>query len=147
MSSSVICQPWQVARFVTELTIFVPLPMCLFYTIKHGHALKRFCRKQHVSLPCLEIRLNRDVEILFFDVDALVPSVVDQDVRIGTSKEAWLRPMMEQNVRDGCHVPDPCLSSPCPQHSSCVDTWEEYECRCDAGKCTIPNISFPAYEQ
>ncbi|XP_037498235.1 protocadherin-like wing polarity protein stan isoform X1 [Rhipicephalus sanguineus] len=56
-----------------------------------------------------------------------------QDVRIGTSKEAWLRPVMEQNVRDGCHVPDPCLSSPCPQHSTCVDTWEEFECRCDAG--------------
>ncbi|KAM7293930.1 protocadherin-like wing polarity protein stan, partial [Ixodes scapularis] len=56
-----------------------------------------------------------------------------QDVRIGTSKEAWLRPVVEHNVRDGCHAPDPCLSGPCPEHSVCTDAWEQHQCKCDPG--------------
>lgn len=47
-----------------------------------------------------------------------------------------MRPVVEHNVRDGCHAPDPCLSGPCPEHSVCTDAWEQHQCKCDPGEGT-----------
>ncbi|XP_017706232.1 PREDICTED: cadherin EGF LAG seven-pass G-type receptor 1 [Rhinopithecus bieti] len=40
---------------------------------------------------------------------------------------------LKVRVKDGCDVGDPCTSSPCPPHSRCHDTWEDYSCICDKG--------------
>lgn len=40
-----------------------------------------------------------------------------QDVRVGSSKNAWLRPTHEGGVRDGCIASDPCTSHQCPPNS------------------------------
>ncbi|KAG8196305.1 hypothetical protein JTE90_013792 [Oedothorax gibbosus] len=56
-----------------------------------------------------------------------------QDVRIDMNRDAWLRPSLESNVREGCRVPNPCHSNPCPKNSTCVDNWGQYECQCDMG--------------
>ncbi|XP_076313585.1 protocadherin-like wing polarity protein stan isoform X2 [Tachypleus tridentatus] len=56
-----------------------------------------------------------------------------QDVVVGNSHSAWLRPTIANNVKEGCHVTNPCHSSPCPEHSTCVDMWESYRCECDLG--------------
>uniref|UniRef100_A0A8I5NUN2 Cadherin EGF LAG seven-pass G-type receptor 1 n=1 Tax=Papio anubis TaxID=9555 RepID=A0A8I5NUN2_PAPAN len=40
---------------------------------------------------------------------------------------------LKVRVKDGCDVEDPCTSSPCPPHSRCHDTWEDYSCICDKG--------------
>ncbi|KAK3536667.1 hypothetical protein QTP86_016092, partial [Hemibagrus guttatus] len=37
------------------------------------------------------------------------------------------------NVEDGCHVSDPCASSPCPAHSTCTKHWDSYTCTCLPG--------------
>lgn len=37
-------------------------------------------------------------------------------------------------VRDGCDVPDACVSSLCPTHSRCVDNWASHSCVCEPGK-------------
>lgn len=56
-----------------------------------------------------------------------------QDVWVGSSKNTWLRPTYEDNVRDGCVASDPCTSRPCPPNAQCINTWQGYECRCDNG--------------
>ncbi|XP_023244632.1 protocadherin-like wing polarity protein stan isoform X2 [Centruroides sculpturatus] len=56
-----------------------------------------------------------------------------QNVKIGNNQEAWLRPTVETNVREGCRVPNPCHSNTCPAHSQCIDLWEDYKCQCDPG--------------
>ncbi|XP_036093576.1 cadherin EGF LAG seven-pass G-type receptor 1 isoform X5 [Rousettus aegyptiacus] len=40
---------------------------------------------------------------------------------------------LKVRVKDGCDVEDPCASSPCPQHSRCLDAWDSYTCVCDKG--------------
>ncbi|XP_068125539.1 cadherin EGF LAG seven-pass G-type receptor 2 isoform X2 [Hyperolius riggenbachi] len=37
------------------------------------------------------------------------------------------------NVESGCSFPDPCDSSPCPDHSYCRDDWDNYSCACHPG--------------
>ncbi|XP_069162090.1 protocadherin-like wing polarity protein stan isoform X3 [Procambarus clarkii] len=56
-----------------------------------------------------------------------------KDVRVGSSKNAWLRPTHEDGVRDGCVASDPCTSRPCPPNSQCINTWQGYECQCNKG--------------
>ncbi|GFR09111.1 protocadherin-like wing polarity protein stan [Trichonephila clavata] len=56
-----------------------------------------------------------------------------QDVRIDMNREAWLRPSLESNVKEGCRVQNPCHGNPCPQNSTCVDLWGHYECQCEMG--------------
>ncbi|KAM9408206.1 cadherin EGF LAG seven-pass G-type receptor 2 [Pholidichthys leucotaenia] len=34
------------------------------------------------------------------------------------------------NVEQGCSVPDPCSSNPCPPNSYCSDDWDSYSCTC-----------------
>lgn len=38
------------------------------------------------------------------------------------------------NVEQGCSLPDPCGSSPCPVNSYCSDNWDSYSCTCLAGQ-------------
>lgn len=45
---------------------------------------------------------------------------------------------LKVRVKDGCDVEDPCASSPCPQHSRCLDTWDSYTCVCDKGGAAAP---------
>ncbi|XP_045101942.1 protocadherin-like wing polarity protein stan isoform X7 [Portunus trituberculatus] len=56
-----------------------------------------------------------------------------KDVWVGSSKNTWLRPTYEDNVRDGCVATDPCTSRPCPPNARCINTWQGYECQCDSG--------------
>ncbi|KAG7177210.1 Cadherin EGF LAG seven-pass G-type receptor 3-like [Homarus americanus] len=56
-----------------------------------------------------------------------------KDVRVGNSKNAWLRPTHEEGVRDGCVASDPCTSRPCPPSSQCINTWQGYDCQCNNG--------------
>ncbi|XP_023558333.1 cadherin EGF LAG seven-pass G-type receptor 1 isoform X2 [Octodon degus] len=44
-----------------------------------------------------------------------------------------MKDALQVRVKDGCDAEDPCLSSPCPQHSRCRDTWDGYSCDCDRG--------------
>ncbi|XP_056129029.1 cadherin EGF LAG seven-pass G-type receptor 2 [Lampris incognitus] len=37
------------------------------------------------------------------------------------------------NIEQGCNVPDPCGSSPCPVNSYCSDDWDSYSCTCHTG--------------
>ena len=57
-----------------------------------------------------------------------------QDVRIDMNRDAWLRPSLESNVREGCRVQNPCHANPCPSNSTCIDLWDLHECICDMGK-------------
>lgn len=45
---------------------------------------------------------------------------------------------LKVRVKDGCDVEDPCASSPCPQHSRCLDAWDSYTCVCDKGGAAAP---------
>lgn len=45
---------------------------------------------------------------------------------------------LKVRVKDGCDVEDPCASSPCPQHSRCLDAWDTYTCVCDKGGPAAP---------
>ncbi|CAL1293860.1 unnamed protein product [Larinioides sclopetarius] len=56
-----------------------------------------------------------------------------QDVRIDMNRDAWLRPSLDSNVKEGCRVQNPCHGNPCPQNSTCVDLWGHYKCECDVG--------------
>ncbi|XP_058529592.1 cadherin EGF LAG seven-pass G-type receptor 1 isoform X1 [Ochotona princeps] len=44
-----------------------------------------------------------------------------------------MKDALKVRVQDGCDVQDPCASSPCPPHSRCQDTWDDYACVCEAG--------------
>ncbi|XP_067443425.1 cadherin EGF LAG seven-pass G-type receptor 2 isoform X2 [Thunnus thynnus] len=37
------------------------------------------------------------------------------------------------NVEQGCNVPDPCSSSPCPLNGYCSDNWDSFSCTCLTG--------------
>uniref|UniRef100_A0A2K5JYT5 Cadherin EGF LAG seven-pass G-type receptor 2 n=1 Tax=Colobus angolensis palliatus TaxID=336983 RepID=A0A2K5JYT5_COLAP len=37
------------------------------------------------------------------------------------------------NVEQGCSLPDPCDSNPCPANSYCSNDWDSYSCSCDPG--------------
>ncbi|XP_062320603.1 cadherin EGF LAG seven-pass G-type receptor 2 isoform X2 [Osmerus eperlanus] len=37
------------------------------------------------------------------------------------------------NVEQGCSVPDPCVSNPCPSNSYCSDDWDSHSCTCLTG--------------
>ncbi|XP_017714253.1 PREDICTED: cadherin EGF LAG seven-pass G-type receptor 2 [Rhinopithecus bieti] len=37
------------------------------------------------------------------------------------------------NVEQGCSLPDPCDSNPCPANSYCNNDWDSYSCSCDPG--------------
>lgn len=50
------------------------------------------------------------------------------------NRDAWLRPSLESNVREGCRVQNPCHVNPCPSNSTCVDLWDHHQCICDIGK-------------
>ncbi|KAF8796749.1 Cadherin EGF LAG seven-pass G-type receptor 2 like protein [Argiope bruennichi] len=56
-----------------------------------------------------------------------------QDVRIDMNRDAWLRPSLESNVKEGCRVQNPCHGNPCPHNSTCVDLWGHYKCECEVG--------------
>ncbi|XP_045146623.1 cadherin EGF LAG seven-pass G-type receptor 1, partial [Echinops telfairi] len=40
---------------------------------------------------------------------------------------------LKVRVKEGCELPSPCASSPCPAHSRCQDAWDSYSCVCDRG--------------
>ncbi|KAL2295569.1 hypothetical protein Nmel_017984 [Mimus melanotis] len=41
---------------------------------------------------------------------------------------------VQVNVEEGCALPDPCDSGPCPPHSYCSDDWDSFSCRCHPGE-------------
>nr|XP_008177211.2 cadherin EGF LAG seven-pass G-type receptor 1 isoform X4 [Chrysemys picta bellii] len=60
-----------------------------------------------------------------------------QGVRMGETSTNVATLNMKQaikiNIKEGCEVDNPCDSSPCPQHSYCIDDWDSYSCVCDPG--------------
>lgn len=58
------------------------------------------------------------------------------------NRDAWLRPSLESNVREGCRVQNTCHVNHCPLNSSCIDLWDHYECMCDMGKTKLLLFSF-----
>lgn len=56
-----------------------------------------------------------------------------QGLRVGGALSLSLA--RKVNVEPGCHVPDPCSSSPCPANSYCDDLWDGHSCTCLSGQC------------
>nr|XP_061802762.1 cadherin EGF LAG seven-pass G-type receptor 3-like [Nerophis lumbriciformis] len=58
-----------------------------------------------------------------------------QGVRLGVRPDGppLPRPSRTVKVEIGCNVGNPCVSSPCPGHSRCLDQWERHTCICEAG--------------
>ncbi|XP_031823068.1 cadherin EGF LAG seven-pass G-type receptor 2 isoform X1 [Sarcophilus harrisii] len=60
-----------------------------------------------------------------------------QGVRVGEAADgaSSLDPSRAEraNVEQGCSLPDPCDSNPCPTNSYCSDDWDSYSCSCDPG--------------
>ncbi|XP_056462221.1 cadherin EGF LAG seven-pass G-type receptor 2 [Gadus chalcogrammus] len=54
-----------------------------------------------------------------------------QGLRVGEGLR--LAQARKLKVEQGCSVPDPCGSSPCPAHSYCSDDWDSYSCTCSPG--------------
>lgn len=68
------------------------------------------------------------------DVNSPAFSGCIQGLDVGNSKDSWLRPSLEINVFDGCTSVDPCLTRPCPTHSTCINKGlSNFECKCDSG--------------
>uniref|UniRef100_A0A8C4R486 Cadherin, EGF LAG seven-pass G-type receptor 2 n=1 Tax=Eptatretus burgeri TaxID=7764 RepID=A0A8C4R486_EPTBU len=57
--------------------------------------------------------------------------------RMGTGKNSpGLLPLKKEllkMVQNGCVLPDPCESNPCPSNSYCSDDWGRHSCICEAG--------------
>ncbi|KAG8450966.1 hypothetical protein GDO86_003300 [Hymenochirus boettgeri] len=58
-----------------------------------------------------------------------------QGVEVGDSQgfSLSLHHSERLNVDNGCIIPDPCDSSPCPANSYCRDDWDSYSCACHNG--------------
>ncbi|KAM6454465.1 cadherin EGF LAG seven-pass G-type receptor 2 isoform 4-T4 [Liasis olivaceus] len=60
-----------------------------------------------------------------------------QGVRMGETSAGGIALNVNQaekvNVEQGCSIPDPCDSNPCPLNSYCNDDWDSYSCSCDPG--------------
>ncbi|KAL2093590.1 hypothetical protein ACEWY4_010902 [Coilia grayii] len=60
-----------------------------------------------------------------------------QGVRMGetatNTANINMRQALRLGVEEGCEVPDACLSSVCPLHSQCRDTWASHSCVCQPG--------------
>ncbi|XP_047439870.1 cadherin EGF LAG seven-pass G-type receptor 2 isoform X3 [Mugil cephalus] len=54
-----------------------------------------------------------------------------QGLRVGGALS--LSQARKVNVEQGCNVPDPCSSNPCPTNSYCSDDWDSYSCTCLSG--------------
>lgn len=48
-----------------------------------------------------------------------------------------MRQALKLRVEEGCQVPDACLSSVCPLHSRCRDTWGAHSCVCQPGNSPV----------
>lgn len=59
-------------------------------------------------------------------------SVSLQGLRVGGALS--LSQARKVNVEQGCSVPDPCSSSPCPVNSYCSDNWDRFSCTCLTGQ-------------
>ncbi|XP_058836851.1 protocadherin-like wing polarity protein stan isoform X3 [Topomyia yanbarensis] len=55
-----------------------------------------------------------------------------QDIRVGHSQSVLNRPTIRENVMDGCTSNAKCPNS-CPEHSTCVTSWDEAHCECTHG--------------
>ncbi|XP_021699917.1 protocadherin-like wing polarity protein stan isoform X3 [Aedes aegypti] len=55
-----------------------------------------------------------------------------QDVRVGGTQSVLNRPTIRENVIDGCMSNAKCPDS-CPEHSTCVMSWDEAHCECIHG--------------
>ncbi|XP_072308357.1 cadherin EGF LAG seven-pass G-type receptor 2 isoform X2 [Eucyclogobius newberryi] len=54
-----------------------------------------------------------------------------QGLRVGGALS--LSQARKVNVAQGCNIPDPCSSNPCPRNSYCSNDWDSYSCTCLAG--------------
>ncbi|XP_061583050.1 cadherin EGF LAG seven-pass G-type receptor 2 isoform X2 [Cololabis saira] len=54
-----------------------------------------------------------------------------QGLRVGGA--LTLSQARKVNVEQGCNVPDPCSSNPCPANSYCSDNWDSFSCTCLSG--------------
>nr|XP_004544839.2 cadherin EGF LAG seven-pass G-type receptor 2 isoform X3 [Maylandia zebra] len=54
-----------------------------------------------------------------------------QGLRVGGAVS--LSQARKVNVEQGCSVPDPCSSNPCPSNSYCSDDWDSHSCKCING--------------
>ena len=62
----------------------------------------------------------------------LVCVCVPQGLRVGDI--LTLSQARRFNVEQGCSVPDPCVSNPCPSNSYCSDDWDSHSCTCLTGQ-------------
>uniref|UniRef100_A0AAR2M2I0 Cadherin EGF LAG seven-pass G-type receptor 1 n=2 Tax=Pygocentrus nattereri TaxID=42514 RepID=A0AAR2M2I0_PYGNA len=60
-----------------------------------------------------------------------------QGVRMGETSTNTvninIRQALRLRVKDGCDIPDACMSSMCPTHSHCRDNWASHSCMCEPG--------------
>ncbi|XP_041837378.1 cadherin EGF LAG seven-pass G-type receptor 2 isoform X2 [Melanotaenia boesemani] len=54
-----------------------------------------------------------------------------QGLRVGGALS--LSQARKVNLEQGCSMPDPCSSNPCPANSYCSDDWDSYSCTCLSG--------------
>uniref|UniRef100_A0A6Q2YMC1 Cadherin, EGF LAG seven-pass G-type receptor 2 n=1 Tax=Esox lucius TaxID=8010 RepID=A0A6Q2YMC1_ESOLU len=78
-----------------------------------------------------------------------------QGLRVGETSSGSVSLSLAQarrvNVEEGCSVPDPCVSSPCPPNSYCSDDWDGHSCTCLTGyygdNCTDACVLNPCEHQ
>ncbi|OQR68652.1 protocadherin wing polarity protein stan-like, partial [Tropilaelaps mercedesae] len=56
-----------------------------------------------------------------------------ENVQIGNQRDAYREPSSERNVFRGCAIHDLCASNPCPDSSTCANTFEGFRCNCKPG--------------
>lgn len=56
-----------------------------------------------------------------------------ENIRLGNQRDAYREPSSERNVFRGCGIQDACASNPCPDSSTCENTFEGFRCNCKPG--------------
>uniref|UniRef100_T1K1W7 Uncharacterized protein n=1 Tax=Tetranychus urticae TaxID=32264 RepID=T1K1W7_TETUR len=81
--------------------------------------------EDETTAPTASIPSSANIDLIGF-------SGCIQGVDVGNARDAWLRPLSEINVAEGCHYHDPCSSNPCPHQAQCINKGlGNYVCKCN----------------